>query len=281
MNVRRTPRRWRGPAGEAVGRRTEPGRRNGCNEWEAVEQREGCWKDAEKREGRPGDRARWRPKPRARLAELGDAECGPRAAACRGPRTRGGVQEASPRDRDPVRVACALRACALANAASAGALKWAPGHARHGRSRGTWGPRSGALAVARPAPHSAPGPGAQRRPRERSAGQGGVPASGECARVPLAAAARCPAGHSSRIPAAEPEGEAAPPPHRPRTTRRMRTAGARRAKEKDDRREAISDRGHPRGQSRQPCAPRDPCKAPPAGPQLVLLEIFMDNIRYY
>lgn len=100
-----------------------------------------------------------------------------------------------------------------------GALTWAPGHARHGRPRGTWGPRSGALAGARPAPHSAPGPGAQRRPREPSAGQGGVPARGECARVPLAAAAaRCPAGHSSRIPAAGPEGEAAPPLHRPRTT---------------------------------------------------------------
>lgn len=139
------------------------------------------------------------------LEELCDAERGPRAAACRGPRTRGGVQEASPRDRDPDRVACALRACASANAASAGLLTWAPEHARHRRPRGTWGPRSGALAGVRPAPHSAPGPGAQRRrPPEQSAGQGGVPASGECARVPLAAAARCPAGHSSRIPAAGP-----------------------------------------------------------------------------
>lgn len=144
-----------------------------------------------------------------------------------------------------------------------GALAWAPGHAGRGRPRGTWGLRSGALAGTRPAPHSAPSQGAQRRSRESSAGQGGVPASGECARAPLAAAARCPAGHGSRIPAAEPEGEAAPPPHRPRTTRRMRAPGARRVKERGDRRAAIADRGHPRGQSRQPCAPRDPCRLRP------------------
>lgn len=113
-----------------------------------------------------------------------------------------------------------------------GALAWAPGHARHGRPRRTWGLRSRALAGARPAPHSAPGPAAQRRPLEQSAGQGGVPGSGECARAPLAAAARCPAGHGSCIPAAEPEGEAAPPPHRLRTTRRMRAPGVRRVKER-------------------------------------------------
>ena len=212
MNVRRTPRRWRGPAGEAVGRRTEPGRRNGCNEWEAVEQREGCWKDAEKREGRPGDRARWRPKPRARLAELGDAECGPRAAACRGPRTRGGVQEASPRDRDPVRVACALRACALANAASAGALKWAPGHARHGRSRGTWGAaergarRRAACTSFRAGPRSATAAsGAERRPGRRP-GQRRVRPGSACCRRPLPSRPQQP--HSRR--GARGRGGAAP-----------------------------------------------------------------------
>ncbi|XP_038953307.2 uncharacterized protein LOC102551486 isoform X1 [Rattus norvegicus] len=43
----------------------------------------------------------------------------------------------------------------------------------------------------------------------------------------------------------------------------MRAAGAQRTKETDDRHAAISDCGHPRGQSRQPCAPRDPCRLRP------------------
>lgn len=195
----------------------------------------------------------------------GALRCGARPARCSVPgsphpgrRPRGEYPRSGPRS-GRVRSAglCLGKSC------QCGALTWAPGHARHGWPRGTWGPRSGALAGARPPPHSAPGPGAQRRPREPSAGQGGVPASGECARVPLAAAARCPAGHGSRIPAAGPEEEAAPPPHRSRTTRRMPAAGARRAKERDDRRAATSDRGHPRGQSRQPCASRDLCRLRP------------------
>lgn len=217
-------------SGEASEGRTKPGRGNGCNEWEAAEQREGWREDAGKGGGRPGDRAPWRPKPRARLVNA--LSCGARPAGCSGSgsphpgrRPRGESPRSGP---EPGRV----RSAGLlpGECGQCGALAWAPGHWRRGRPRGTWGLRSGALAGARPAPHSAPGPGAQRRPREPSAGQGGVPASGECARAPLAAAARCPAGHGSRIPAAEPEGEEVPPPHRPGTTRRRRAAGARRVK---------------------------------------------------
>lgn len=195
----------------------------------------------------------------------GALRCGARPARCSvsgsphlGRCPRGESPRSGPR---PGRVRSA--GLCLRERCQCGALTWAPGHARRGRPRRTRGPRSGTLAGARPALHSAPGPGAQRWPREPSAGQGGVPASGECTRVPLAAAARCPAGQGSRIPAAGPEGEAAPPPHGPRTTRRMRATGARRTKETDDRRAAISDCGHPRGQSRQPCAPRDPCRLRP------------------
>ncbi|XP_053061622.1 translation initiation factor IF-2-like [Acinonyx jubatus] len=80
------------------------------------------------------------------------------------------------------------------------------------------------LADAQPPPHAAPGPGAPRRPREPSAGEGGVPASGERAPTPAPATASCPpgrkGGNRSNITAARP-GSGAPagaaPPLRPRT----------------------------------------------------------------
>lgn len=101
------------------------------------------------------------------------------------------------------------------------------------------GPRSAAAAAS----------GAERRPGRRP-GQRRVRPGSACCRRPLPSRPQQP--HSRRGPL-----------HRPRTTRRMRTAGARRAKERGDRRAAILDRGHPRGQSRQPCAPRDPCRLRP------------------
>jgi hypothetical protein len=123
---------------------------------------------------------------------------------------------------------------AAASSACAG-LAWAPGpqpaHATRGGPRGPWGPRSWALAGAQPPPHAVPGPGALQPPREPSAGQGGVPASGERAPAPAsAAAARCPPGckGDNRITAAGPPGVRRPRRRRPRTAPDTKPRAARR-----------------------------------------------------
>ncbi|XP_053757884.1 basic proline-rich protein-like [Panthera pardus] len=98
------------------------------------------------------------------------------------------------------------------------ALRRLPACARQACAAASSGPRR------LPPPHAAPGPGAPRRPREPSAGEGGVPASGERAPTPAPATASCPpgrkGGNRSNITAARP-GSGAPagaaPPLRPRT----------------------------------------------------------------